>query len=1024
MSAETMVAFGELLKQYRLAAELTQEALAERAGVSARRIQALEGGESKPQRNTAQRLAAALSLTKQDRPRFLAGAASVPRRRVSSRSSVASADVDSSNAAGSTVPNMVAAVHAALPTGMLTLLIADVRGYTAFTHQHGDEAGAQLATSFAALAETAVRRGQGQVVEVRGDEVMAVFTSVRNALRAAVDLLASCATAATPELPLRAGVGLDVGEPVSVPGGYRGEAINTAARLCAQAGPGEVLTSEATVRLARRIEGLTYSERGEVVLKGISHPVRVWQVRSDGDMSGPAGVANTGDWTARPAVARPSPRHNLPAALSSLIGREREQDEVQVLLTRARLVTLTGAGGVGKTRLALAVAGELLDQQPDGVWLVELAALSEPALVTGAVAQVLGLREEPGRPLLTTLADHLKHKQLVMVLDNCEHLVATCAALVGTLLRAAPELRVLATSREGLQVSGEQRYRVPSLSMPGPKDMAPSELLGSYAAVRLFVTRAQAGRRDFELDERTGPAVAAICARLDGIPLAIELAAARVASMPVATIAARLDQSMHLLTGGPRDVLPRQQTLRATLDWSWDLLTAAEQALLRRLSVFAGGWTLDAAETACAGAEVEPREVMDLLAALVSKSLAMPVYDSTPLSEHAGEEARYQLLEPVRQYAAERLVGAGEYTALCARHLDWCLSLAEEAAPGLRGPNPGQWLARLEADHDSLRVALGRSRASDEAAVKALQLAAVLSVFWRMHGYLGEGRRWLEELLAHDEARTAPPALRARALRGAAELTNGQGDSARAAAQVEESLTISREQGDKRGIASSLGILGQVAWTMGDYPRARALVEESLALFRQLGDKRGIAASFGNLGLVAHLQGDHGRAVTLLIESLVLSRDIGARDLVAWCLESLAWVSAARGQPLRAARLGAAAERLREPLGVALTPDSYRAWHDQAVQAMRAALGEEPFAAAWAEGRALRPEEAIAEAVEPVAIVPVVASSVLNEPVTPYRHSNMPSSPTIRATRKPRKSSARISAATMRMPTPRPLADS
>jgi non-specific serine/threonine protein kinase len=589
-----------------------------------------------------------------------------------------------------------------------------------------------------------------------------------------------------------------------------------------------------------------------------------------------------------PPLASPKAQpSNLPLALTSFIGREEEQAAVRALLGTARLVTLTGAGGAGKTRLALAVAGELLAEYPEGVWLVELASLADPALVVQAVVQTLGLREEVGQSLLGTLLVYLKGQHLLLVLDNCEHLVAACAELATALLRGCPHLHILATSREGLGVGGEQLYQVPSLATP-PLDHLPSSAeLGRYAAVALFVARAQERRTDFALTAQNSRAVAQVCARLDGMPLAIELAAARVGSLPVEAVAARLDDRFRLLTTGPRTAMPRQQTLRATLDWSYDLLSEGEQRLLHRLSVFAGGWTLAAAEAVCSGARIETWEVLDLLGGLVNKSLV--------LLEEAGlegEQGRYRLLETVRQYAQEQLAAAGEAAAVRDRHLAYFRALAEEAEPQLIGPEQDQWLDRLEAEHDNLRAALGWARAC-EAGEEGLRLVGALWRFWDVRGYLSEGRGWLETALA--SSGSAAPLVRATALSGAGNLAQSQGDYVRVVALHEEALALLRELGDKQGIAGSLNSLGGVALVQGDYPHATALYEESLTLQRELGNKQGVALSLGNLGNVALAQGDYAYATALYEDSLTLQRELGNKAAIAGYLGNVGLLVMLRG---------------------------------------------------------------------------------------------------------------------------------
>ncbi len=682
------------------------------------------------------------------------------------------------------------------------------------------------------------------------------------------------------------------------------------------------------------------------------------------------------------------PLHNLPASLSSFIGREHAQARVRELLAAHRLVTLVGPGGVGKTRLALAVAESMLDLYPDGVWLVELAPRADPALVPGAVAQGLGLHEEPGRSITETLYTYCGDKSMLLLLDNCEHLLAACTALTGTLLRAAPEMHVLATSREALGITGEHRFLVPSLSVPDPGRLPAPELASSYEAVRLFVARAQERRDTFALTMTNARAVVEICARLDGLPLAIELAAARVGIMSVQTIAAHLDDRFRLLTAGSGDAPTRQRTLRATLDWSWALLYARERTLLSRLSVFAGGWTLEAAAGVCADQQTDYWAVVDGLDGLVNRSLVQ-------MDESPEGVVRYRLLESVRQHAGERLAEAGEEAATRDGHLSYFLALAEQAVQAFRGAEAGSWLDRLEIEHDNMRAALSWGRAGTKHE-EGLQLAAALAPFWEFRGHIAEGRRWLEEMLA---AVQGSPRVRARALNGAGFLVMRSGDYRTALALYQESLAMQRALDDSRGMAVALNNIGNVYVEMGEYARAlpayaealelcraigdqsgvatefnnqaeaarglgqyeqaETLALESLGLRREQGDLRGVAESTNNLGLVAYARGRYARAVALFKEGLRLSRDVGDMLRLIEAMEGLAWTAAALGQPRHAALLGAATDAERKRLAMP-APISMRTERDQATGAMRAALGEEAYASVWAEGQGVTLTEAIA----------------------------------------------------------------
>jgi predicted ATPase len=459
--------------------------------------------------------------------------------------------------------------------------------------------------------------------------------------------------------------------------------------------------------------------------------------------------------TVEPAEAEPALRtserapHNLPSELSSFVGREKELSEVKRLLADTRLLTLTGSGGCGKTRLALAAATDLLEEFEEGVWMVELAPLADPALVPQAVASTLGVREQPGRSPTETLSDYLSSKQVLLVLDNCEHLIEACAVLAEALLHSCPELRILATSREALGITGEVAWLVPSLSLPDLRHLPEIESLPRYESARLFVERTTAVKPTFALTERNATAVAQVCYRLDGIPLAIELAAARAKVLSVEQISERLDDCFRLLAAGSRTAMPRHRTLHATMDWSHDLLPDEEQTLFRRLSVFAGGFTLEAAESVCAGKDLQRDEVLELLSHLVDKSLVVAW-------ERDGE-VRYRLLEMVRQYGREKLDESGEEAEVRRRHAAFFLGLAERVEPELQGPGQVERLDELERENGNLRVVMSWALSKGEAGI-AGRLGWVLWRYWFLHGHQGEGRRWMEVLLERD----IPPDLRVR----------------------------------------------------------------------------------------------------------------------------------------------------------------------------------------------------------------------------------------------------------------------
>jgi predicted ATPase/class 3 adenylate cyclase/Tfp pilus assembly protein PilF len=763
-----------------------------------------------------------------------------------------------------------------LATGTVTFLFTDIEGSTRLWEE-GPERMKPALVAHDALARTAVETHHGKVVKTTGDGMHAVFDDACDALAATVDLQQSLADpAATNGVALQVRCGLHAGVVERRANDFFGSPVNRAARIMSAAHGGQVLVSQAVVDSVRERlpAALSLRDLGNVRLKDLSTPEHVYQiVHPDLRQEFPA---------LRSLEATPN---NLPQQVTSFIGRERELAELQRLLAKTRLLTLTGSGGCGKTRLGLQVAADAIEQYPDGVWLVELAPLADPGLVPQTVATVLGLKEGPGTPMVKTLGSYLKDKRLLLLLDNCEHLLDACAQLVDTLLRQCPHLKILASSREALGIGGEQAYRVPSLSLPDPKQAHTPASVAPFEAVQLFTERALLARPDFQVTDPNAATLASICYRLDGIPLAIELAAARVRSLSVEVIDRKLDQRFLLLTGGSRTALPRHQTLRSLIDWSYDLLHEPEKLLLQRLSVFAGGWTLEAAEPVCAGDGLQDQEVLDLLTSLCDKNLVVV--------EQNDGNYRYRLLETVRQYARERLLESGGGDALRKRHRDYFLALAEEAEPKLQGAEQSAWLRRLDEEHDNLRSAMDWSLA--EAGSRAgLRLCGTLQQFWWTRGYLSEGREWCVRLLGKVGAGERTPE-RAKALNVAGVLARHQSDYPAARARHEESLAILRELKDRRGVADSLNNLGNVAWEHGDYPSAQALHQESLATARDLGDRYSIARSLNNLGIVAGEQGDLASARALFEESLAISRELRNRIGIGDSLNNLGNVAYAQG---------------------------------------------------------------------------------------------------------------------------------
>ena len=584
----------------------------------------------------------------------------------------------------------------------------------------------------------------------------------------------------------------------------------------------------------------------------------------------------------------------IPIPLTRFIGRDKELKEVAELLSKSRLVTLTGSGGVGKTRLAIQVVAEVMELFPDGVWFLDLAPLSDPTLVPQAIVTTLGLIEQGGRSPAMILTDFLQIRRALLILDNCEHLIHACAQLAETLLHSCPSLQILATSREPLRSGGELPYRVPSLEVPKRDIEFNLDELSNMESVKLFTERAQIAWPGFALNSQNIPAIAQICQRLDGIPLAIELAAARTNVLTVEQILKRLDDRFTLLTGGLRTSLPRHQTLQATIEWSFSLLSEQERFLFRRLAVFAGGWTLEAAEEVCSGNGIESRDILDLLSQLVNKSLVTV--------ENLNGEIRYRMLETIGQFALEKLGAASEANIIRQRHLAYFVGLAERAEPNLRAFNMVMWLDRLEAELDNIRVAL---EGAQERNIEAqLRLAGALLWFWHIRGHKNEGIEWLEQGLSAEaaERRDQPISLnrsliRGKALNVAGFLSLMLAETDKGAALAENSLILFRELGapGKRGMAYALFNLSEAADRALDFRRKKILLEKSLALFQQLGDKLGIVQCTNGLGFCALDEEDYHQGRRLFEECLALCEEIGDIDGRAFALLGLGSLASQQG---------------------------------------------------------------------------------------------------------------------------------
>jgi len=756
---------------------------------------------------------------------------------------------------------------ATLPADTVTLLFTDIEGSTVLWEQDGARMSQALA-AHDALARSVVEGHQGTVVKMIGDGMHAVFDDALDALAATVALQQALADPiATNGVALHVRCGLHAGVVERRDNDFFGSPVNRAARIMNAAHGGQVLLSQIVAYGVRdRLPAaVSLRDLGKVRLKDLSTPEHVYQV---------VHPQLRQDFPAlRSLEATPN---NLPEQITSFIGRERELAAAKDLLGGARLLTLLGMGGLGKTRLSLQIAADVLEKYPDGVWFVDLAPLRDPSLVPSAAAQVLGVQEEPSKPPTQTLCAHVKDRKLLLILDNCEHLVKASASLVDALLRSAPEVRVLATSREALHIRGEQIYPVLPLAVPDRK-AGVGPLLRSEAA-QLFVERARLQKPDFVVTDREAPAIADLCARLEGIPLALELAAARLCSLTVQEINSRLKDRFKLLTGGDRLALERQQTLRALVAWSYDLLQPNEQILLDRLSVFTGGFDLPAAEVVCGGEPLARDDILDQVTSLVEKSLVMV--------DQWNGGSRYGLLETIREFAQQRLVKCDDLAATATRHCEYYLDLAKAARADFQGPKQAEWTRRLEVELDNLRAAIALAFAGGVDPVIAVKFEVALARFRTLRGYSTEGRNNIRKALALPDMQD-PNVARAHALYIGGALAKEQGDHGEALKMLTECLSIRRALGYRLEAAATLSILSALHLHQGDLAKAHDCDGEAISIYREVGDRIGEAIGLLNLGENSVQQGDQGSARKLFEQCLVIACSIRHQELESECERNL-----------------------------------------------------------------------------------------------------------------------------------------
>jgi predicted ATPase/class 3 adenylate cyclase len=771
-----------------------------------------------------------------------------------------------------------------LAVDTFTFLFTDIEDSTALLRRLGEGLYAQVLADHHSLIRSGLAAHDGREVDTQGDAFFAVFSSPTACMAAVMQMQRALAAHAWPGGEhVRVRMGVHTGEAERTAAGLVGLDVHRAARVAAAGYGGQVLVSETAAALVRDAlpAGAALADLGVHRLKDLGRPERVFQLQAAGLQARFPPLRSLGN---------PALPNNLPAQLATFVGREKELSEVRALVESSRLVTLTGAGGCGKTRLGIQLAAGLLDGSGDGVWLVELAAVSDETAVAPAICQALGIAAQPGRAALDTLLDALALQDMLIVLDNCEHLIGACAKTADAIVRRCPRVHLVATSREPLGIGGETIYRVPPLSLPGPGEFGLAAA-GSSDAVALFIERARAQGTGLSVDEATAPLVVSICARLDGLPLAIELAAARLRSLSLRGLADRLDQRFRLLTGGSRTAPARQQTLEATVEWSYSLLHGAEQSLLGRLSVFAEGFDLGAAEAVCGFGDIEAFDVTGLLGSLVDKSLVV--------AEPAGEALRYRLLETIRQFAAERLAHDGDQAAaVAAAHGAYYLRLAETAAPHLTGPGQGSWLARLDTDQANLQRAALHAASRPDGTEQVLRLGVALRRYWMARNRDEEAASLLLPVLDRPEAR-ADPGLFATALVTAATV-GGRGDIARARQLGERAVILARQLDDARLLIDALATLGFVCYLAGEPKRGLPLGREAVQRARQLGDDVLLGISLTNYLLCEALI-DPAHAGSLFTEAFACTQRSGDH-LVADFLNNNAGVHALRAGDIPAAR--------------------------------------------------------------------------------------------------------------------------